>query len=481
MKLKLALAIALVTFGSGALAQVNNEMTRMFNQRGNATAPGYVQGSSRGVITGGSMTIKNPIVSMPKLVDFQPPSVQAGCGGIDIQGGYLTLPSADQFVDVARAVAANAQGYAFKLALSAICDSCEDKMSAIQDKIQDFANLGKNSCELAQSILDDKTGIGAGITTAAERLGQALNLNSGEARDNAEAATQPGEATALQRAYADDPEVVNRELLGNMVWEALEKNDIASMLGASDSRAFREELMSLTGTVVACLPGEDGCAGEAVDGAKPVTRAFTHQLGLRDLLYAGGEEGNPASIYRCNDDRCLNPALKSGDAGKTITDRILEAYLGKDGEPGLIALRRMDPTNSDIRLTSEQRAAEVMAGSVGAYALQLAGGSTGNEEMARKFIRQYAEAAAAEFIKSTVEPVFQATRAALAQDIRPSAADAAKQLQDAERKLQEDYNTLQSQLQGLSAISQAYEALQRNAPQHLAVVGGSGYVPMEGR
>lgn len=480
MKLKLALAIALVAFGSGALAQVNNEMTRMFNQRGNATAPGYVQGSSRGVITGGSMTIKNPIVSMPTLVDFQPPSVQAGCGGIDIQGGYLTLPSADQFVDVARAVAANAQGYAFKLALSAICDSCEDKMSAIQDMVAKAGLGAKNSCELAQNIMDT-TGASAGITAAAERLGAAMNLNSGEARDNAEAAAQPGEESAIQRAYADDPEAVNRELLGNMVWEALEKNDIASMLGASDSRAFREELMSLTGTVVACLPGEDGCAGEAADGAEPVTRPLTPQLHLKDLLYAGGDDGNPVSIYRCNDDRCLDPMPKSGDAGKTITDRILEAYLGKDGEPGLIALRRMDPTTSTISLTTEQRAAEIMAGSVGAYALQIAGGSMGNEELARRFIRQYAEAAAAEFIKSTVEPVFQATRAALAQDIRPSAADAAKQLQEAERKLQEDFNTLQSQLQGLSAISQEYEALQRNAPQHLAVVGGPGYVPMEGR
>lgn len=481
MKFKIALAIAALTFASGSTAQVNNEMTRMFNQRGNATAPGFVQGSSRGVITGGSLTLKNPIVSTAGWQpQFQPPSIQAGCGGIDIQGGYLTLPSADAFVDVARAVAANAQGYAFKLALSAICDSCEDKMTQIQDLVARFGAESRNSCEIAQTFMDN-TGISQGITNAAERLGASMNLNSGNARDNAEAATQPGEESAIQRAYADNPEAVNRELLGNVVWDALKENDIAQILGATGSKTFREEIMTLTGSVIACLPGENGCPGEAEDGAEPITRPIMPKIRLKDLVYASRGQANNVTVYRCNDDACLAPNPTESDIGETVTDRILDAFLGKDGEPGLISYRRQDPTKTDITLTAEQRAAEAMAGQVGAYALQLAGSSTGNEELARRFITLYAEAAAAQFIVSTVQPILQAAGTALAADIRPSAADASKQLVEVERVLQEDYNTMMGQLQSMSAISQEFEALMRNAPQHMALVGGTGYVPTEGR
>lgn len=472
-KTTLALVVMALTFASGAGAEVNNEMTRMFNQRGNATAPGYVEGSTRGVLTGGGVTIKNPIVRMPQLVDFQPPSISAGCGGIDIQGGYLSLPSAEEFVAVARAVAANAQGYAFKLALSAICDSCEDKMTQIQEKIQEFGAMGKNSCQIAQNLVNS-------VVAQGESRAESANLSSGEARDNAEAGAQPGEATALQRAHDDDPDKINQEVLGNLVWEAIEKNDITQMLGGSDSKALKEELMSLTGTVIACLPGRDGCPGVDEEGAEPVYLPLPATIRLKDLVAYTGGDGNDTLVYSCSGENCLSAQAVERDLGETLTDKILEAFLGKDGEPGLIALQRMNPDAGATPPSPSQRAAQAMSGQIGAYTLALAGSSIGGERGAEEYIKAMAGPAAAHYINTTVRDLIQKTTVALSQDIRDAAPDAVAQLQRAEQQMQADYKEYIEANQVIIEAGTRYEDILRNTPPNMLFVGGNGFVPGDG-
>ncbi|RFC87550.1 conjugal transfer protein TraH, partial [Klebsiella pneumoniae] len=51
------------------------------------------------------------------LVSFAPPSWKAGCGGVDLLGRTIKKKKTDQIVQLLRAVAANAKGYAFQLAL----------------------------------------------------------------------------------------------------------------------------------------------------------------------------------------------------------------------------------------------------------------------------------------------------------------------------------------------------------------------------
>ncbi len=53
-----------------------------------------------------------------------PPSFSAGCGGIDLFGGSFSFINMNQFVDLMRAVASNAAGYAFQLAINAMCPDC---------------------------------------------------------------------------------------------------------------------------------------------------------------------------------------------------------------------------------------------------------------------------------------------------------------------------------------------------------------------
>lgn len=95
---------------------LQSEMDRLFNEMSNTTLPGVHESQRRGVFTGGRYTVKSRIYEQ-NLVSFTPPSWKAGCGGVDMFGGSFSFINAEQLVTMMRAVAANAKGYAFQLAL----------------------------------------------------------------------------------------------------------------------------------------------------------------------------------------------------------------------------------------------------------------------------------------------------------------------------------------------------------------------------
>jgi len=162
--------IAIGLAAGSAISGVNEESQKLF-QSANVTNPGYVDSLSRGVITGGNVSLRSPIVQVSGL-SATPPDISAGCGGIDLYGGNLSFPSKEQFISIGRAVAQNVGGYAFKLALKQICESCETTMTKIQDTITDL-NMGNlDSCQIAQNIVNpaaDAMMKSRGRNTAAEK------------------------------------------------------------------------------------------------------------------------------------------------------------------------------------------------------------------------------------------------------------------------------------------------------------------------
>ena len=95
-------------------------MTNTFDTMMNYTNPTAHLGQRRGVVTDGSLSARNRIAT-ESLWHFVPPSYSAGCGGIDLFAGSFSFISAEQFQNLMRAIAANAAGYAFEVALGAMC------------------------------------------------------------------------------------------------------------------------------------------------------------------------------------------------------------------------------------------------------------------------------------------------------------------------------------------------------------------------
>jgi conjugative transfer pilus assembly protein TraH len=117
--------------GSG----ISTQMSNLFDTMLNYTAPTAHLGQRRGVLTGGSVNARNRIMN-ESLWHFVPPSFNAGCGGIDLFAGSFSFISAEQFQTLLRAIAANAAGYAFEVALGAMCKECLETMETLQKKIQ---------------------------------------------------------------------------------------------------------------------------------------------------------------------------------------------------------------------------------------------------------------------------------------------------------------------------------------------------------
>ena len=83
---RLLASMLMVTFSASATASIQSEMQTWFNEMGaygNVTGAQVVQGQTTTVYTGGSMYMRTPIRNY-QLASIAPPSIRAGCGGIDL-------------------------------------------------------------------------------------------------------------------------------------------------------------------------------------------------------------------------------------------------------------------------------------------------------------------------------------------------------------------------------------------------------------
>lgn len=325
--LGMVIGLASGTVGAG----VNEKMNEMFGSQSNITTPGVAEGSMRGVVSGGNVTIRNPIVSVSPWT-FDPPRVSAGCGGIDLYGGNLSFPSKEQYIAVARAVVSNAGGYAFKTALGYVCDKCETVMSQIQDTINALNIDSMSSCQIAEGVVDGvmgKNGGDSALANAGRNLAATWKELSGDSRDQLEARNAGGKSPVADAVK--DPTMAD-VLQGNWTWSAMNKTGAFDWLG-SDIRT-KEQVLSLIGTVITCMPGENGCPG---DGKDMSARVLEPKLKLNDFVAPAAQASNDYPIYRCDNDECLNPSTSAKSAlGTSATDLIVKKLLGNESEPGIL-------------------------------------------------------------------------------------------------------------------------------------------------
>ncbi len=147
-----AALLSLTLTSMTASADINNQLTQMFDSMSNTTAPGGYESATRGGVTGGSFVLRNRLTNI-QLVDVQMPSGQGGCGGIDLFGGSFTFINADQFIQLLRNIAANAAGLAFQIALQAIDNALDGKISELQRVVQSLNQLNVSSCQLSKGLL----------------------------------------------------------------------------------------------------------------------------------------------------------------------------------------------------------------------------------------------------------------------------------------------------------------------------------------
>jgi len=303
---RLLASVLVVTFSGSATASIQSEMQSWFNQMGgygNVTGAQVVQGQTTTVYTGGSMYMRTPIRNY-QLASIAPPSIRAGCGGIDLFAGSFSFINSEQLTALLRNIANNAVGYAFMMAVKSISPDLADLLQYLQDQSSKINGMNLNSCQLAE-----------GITTAtlgplmSDKKEQANAQGTGSLLSNLwpdsfqsfDQWRQDKNAKKQARQQAANADANLKEILepGNVVWKALQKTDTPDEL--------KELMMSLVGTIIIIPPGDTGNE----NGDKPLWR-YIGPTGVKFADFVGYPESatkGDITLLRCGGDPdCMNPS-----------------------------------------------------------------------------------------------------------------------------------------------------------------------------
>lgn len=288
---------------TGTQADVASSMAQAFEEMGaaaNVTGPSAFQGQSAGYYSLGNVWVRMP-QKTTTVANLQLPNARAGCGGIDLFTGSFSFVNSGEIVALMKAVANNAAGFAFKIAIDTICPECGHVLESMRQAAQLMNNFNINSCEAAQGLVG---AVWPQSDLADKAFCESIGNSSGLFTDYAAAkhgCGSKGERAATVAAADPLTSDVNPALPRNFTWEILKKTDYFKTGGTYDYQMM-EYVMSLVGTIIYQPPGD------ASPGAySPVLGDASGRLATALLDGAGA----PAvQYYKCDEhEKCLNPTL----------------------------------------------------------------------------------------------------------------------------------------------------------------------------
>ena len=317
-----------------ASANVGGDMNTFFSDMdgaANASGPAAYQGQSAGYYTLGSVWTRFPQKTVYPA-NLQLPKVRAGCGGIDIFAGSFSFINASEFVAMLKAVANNAIGFAFKLAI----DSISPQIGGVIDEMQDIANkinqFNMNSCEQAAALVGN---VWPQEDLASQSICEAIGTSQGIFSDAARArhgCGQGGQRTSTITGASDPALKALAPGPKNYAWDMIKHSPLAS-----ESEQTRELIMTLIGTII--VPQR------VSDDDQPNIQYVGGQVGpILDALLDGTQS---VTILDCSDsDKCLGLGTQTlaplgGDALTPHVRRLI--------------ISMSDKIRSDTALTAEEQ------------------------------------------------------------------------------------------------------------------------------
>ena len=281
-----------------ARADVLSEMENFWRGAAvNTTGPTAFDGQASGHWTLGNLYLRAPVRS-ESIATVSLPSYRAGCGGIDAFAGAFSFIDSDQMIAFARAVAQNAAGFAFELALETISPVIAETMSKLRALAQWVNNQNVNSCETAQALVGavwSKNDRASAAICAAIGTRQGIFSDYAAARHGCGADGKRHSTLAAATGPLKEQAPVNV----NYAWRAVR----ASGFLASD-RDLGEFAMSVSGSVIVTAPLTDS------DPSGPRVRVLEPLALDRRVTEVLMEGGGELPVYRCDTaDACLNPTL----------------------------------------------------------------------------------------------------------------------------------------------------------------------------
>lgn len=441
----LAIGMSKLSFGAGMQTQLDN----IFNSMSNYTEPGAYETAQRSTYYGGHFQWKDPVFQ-ENLMALQLPSARGGCGGIDVFGGSFSFVNTTQFTELLRAVASNAQGYAFQLAMDNMCPGCIKWMNELQRKIQDMNSQLSNSCQLAQGIVNDSSEL-LGLKKKEENEASIQATLDGVGQDAADIFKNISTAkTAFERQKDADPANFNKET-GNVVWKALKFHNAQSWFSGGDDQLI-EEIMSMTGSIVKgdLVTGSDG-QGQTTQ----ITPLPGNKLKYEDLVSGvtaahvyncGVDHDTPYCRITANDTRSLNIT--------GLESQILDAFTGTTGIITCFRNMNLDCNNT----TAQQNIIGNLPNGIGSKIFNLAPISP---EAATDLVNFYSKQITIEYVHRLVDEAFRATDIALTSTHDPYASAVSEGLKESKKTLDAEYKQLVGRYGSLKDVERYYSDLMK--------------------
>ncbi|MEM8985172.1 MAG: conjugal transfer protein TraH [Pseudomonadota bacterium] len=292
----MAMAMGIMGLMTTVNAQVQSKMDDFWNDLGasaNVTGPTAFDGQAAGYYALGNIFYRAP-QRTTQLATLNLPSYSAGCGGIDFFAGSFSFVNSAELVALGKAIANNAAGFVFQVALETITPVIAEKISELNDLAQKINQASINSCETAQALVGSawpKTDRASKVIC--EQIGASTGVFSDYAAARHGCGSE-GNRTAVL-AGASGPEADLIPINVNLTWNGL----MAHPTFAADTE-FAEFLMTISGTQI-MVSG----ASDSDPGTYRVLPAMVIDEGVIATLLDGGD----LEIHRCDEPaKCLNPA-----------------------------------------------------------------------------------------------------------------------------------------------------------------------------
>jgi conjugative transfer pilus assembly protein TraH len=307
-KLLISVLAAACFISAPANANVGTGMQSWFDSMGgysNATPPSSYKGQTMNGYSAGGFYARSPVKSY-QLVQMTPPSLNIGCGGIDLTAGSFSFINKAAITALFQNIGTSIS-YAFLLAIK----SSMPEMASLFEYLQDVANkvngMNVNSCKMAEGI---PALFGSDLSkSSSDMFGHVAGAVSNMLPDSYDAWKTSRDSAAAKRlaedaAIALDPSKKDQYRPGNVVWMALSKSTGLD----NEDKLF---IMSMTGTIIIDPPNP---AVNAANGGTSASWHYVDPTGVEINDFIGYNDGitSPINLFTCDTAvDCLHPTVGS--------------------------------------------------------------------------------------------------------------------------------------------------------------------------
>lgn len=396
--LPVAIAFASVMLVTGPVhADMNQKMAGVFDGMVSSSPAGTWETQTRGVVSGGGFRVRTPIVEEQPF-NFQMPSADASCGGIDMFAGSFSYINTDQLIELGRAIMSNAKNYAFKLALGVVSPKISAQLQQLEDVMQKLNEMSMNSCEWGKGLVN------AGVEAAESALNKdfGLQLQDSSAVDGfIDTLTGIGDGAQAEETMKTEKPDEYAEMVGNVVYNALKDAGVGNWnwVGGGSEKTNIEMILSLTGTFI---------VGEADSNGEREPKPITGTLAFYDFVY--GSNGGSVTTLTCSGSNCMDMSQSTSTGVKGIATRIRDAFVGEGMTPGIIDYYGSMHTATQPIAADDQNLMASMPANFGAFVARIA---SANEEEAKSFVVRHAPVVAYAAADQMTNGIFDAAYAAI--------------------------------------------------------------------